>query len=367
MKLLIVSRRLNLEQSAPKCNLHLALALSAKGVEVHILTSLVTEEARLLIDKSKVRIHPVHKVFAQKFIAPASLSIIAMLIKNKICAEAVLGNGYTIGTDISWCHFPRLAYIKKLQQIGLHYFARLKFEGLIEKYIFASSRALLAPSNIVANDLRKVYNLNNKEIIILPHGVDTHYYKPLSEQQRKEIKRKLGFPDKVIILFVGADPIFKGLYVLLKCLAYSNIKREFGVIALGFKPSLAFIDLINKLGLKNIVQLLGITNYKKLRLYYQAADIIALPSFYESFGLVILEGMACGAVPLVSKYAGVSEIIEDEGFIIDPLNRYSIEYALEEVVNLNKHQRLKARIKAEKYSWLNIAQTFISNVKHRFS
>ena len=139
-----------------------------------------------------------------------------------------------------------------------------------------------------------------------------------------------------------------------------------------------FIDLLgidSKSG-KRIFQedkVLGFLNPEDLRLYYQTVDAIILPSLYDAFSLVTLEAMACGAIPVVSKYAGVAELISNgfNGFIIDPLIKGSLSETMEQILNMSQSKmqtmRNNAIYTAKKYSWMNTARYFLNLLSHKLS
>ncbi|RLI82344.1 hypothetical protein DRP04_04180 [Archaeoglobales archaeon] len=366
MKVLLISRRVNLAQSAPKCNLNLAIALSKIGCEVHILTSHIGSKELKTLKTYGVSIHIVHPNCASKQIAPILYTYFARRLKRDM--TFILGNGYTLYDDITWVHFPRLALIKKIQELHLHVPYRLKIEASIEKQIFKTSKILWAPSKLVARGLTSLYDVQHRKVICLHHGVDIDYYKPLPRAQREEYRRKLGFDSKFVLLFVGSDPVLKGLYILLNEMSNMNNLKDVILLIAGLSSNQELLSRVNKLGLIHNVRILGFLDTESLKLYYQLSDGFIIPSLYDAFQLAALEAMACGAIPIVSRYAGVSEIVRHgvNGFILDPCRLGCISYVLEEITSLSSIKlqafRNNALSTAKQCSWFNVAKMLLSKL-----
>jgi len=363
--ILMISRRLDLEHAAPKCNINLALELSKYGCEVHILTSFVNANVMEALLKNNVKLHIVHHI--SKYIDSLFYTYIARRIKNKFDINIVVGNGYTIGDDITWIHLPRYAYVDISHKLGYSIPPKLRIEAEVERIILKTSKYLLAPSNLTKKTLTNLYGYSEEKIIIVPHGVDIKYYKPLTEEERGILKSKLDLDDKLILLFVGNSSPYKGLHILLKEISFINHRNEILLFVAGVYDH-EVRGLLRKLDLEKIVQPLGLLNAEKLKVYYQLADLFVLPSLYETFSMSTLEAMACGAVPVVSLYAGVSEIIKTDvnGYIIDPLQRGNIASVIEKLIAYpyTKIQSLRraANATAFRYSWANVAKMFLCKV-----
>jgi len=365
ISILIISRRLDFEHAAPKCNINLALELSKYACEVHILTSFVQVNAMEVLLKNNVKIHITNHI--SKYIDPLFYTYMTRKIKNKFDIDIVIGNGYTIGDDITWIHFLRHAYIDISRKLGYTISAKLRVEAEIERTILRTSKFLLVPSNLSRKTLTDLYGYPEEKIIVVPHGVDVEYYKPLTEEEREFLKSKLNLDDKWILLFVGNSSPYKGLHILLKEISFISRRNEILLFIAGVYNH-EIRELLKKLDLEKIVQPLGLLNAEKLKVYYQLADLFVLPSLYETFSLSTLEAMACGAVPVVSRYAGISEIIKTDinGYIVDPLQTGSISSTIERLISYPyiKIQNLRraAIATAFQYSWANVAKMFLRKV-----
>ena len=118
-----------------------------------------------------------------------------------------------------------------------------------------------------------------------------------------QARKELGLGTEKIILFIGRIERLKGIDRLIQSMSdLQDIKPKLLVVGedgnrRGETEKLKV--LAGKLGISDRVDFRGLAKYEKLPLYYNAADVCVLPSYYESFGLVPLESLACGT-PVVS-------------------------------------------------------------------
>lgn len=354
MKIVIASRKLNSRDSAPKCNVYLASALAKLGHEIHVLTSITAPQACQKLRESHVIIHKTHTLFANKKLSPFAYTLFVHKLKNRFSADIVFGNGYTLVDDVTWVHFSRLAGMKRLGYERWN----IRVEAKLEKLLFDTSGFLLAPSSLVAEDLRKLYGLPSSKILVQPHGVDIEYYN--LPQERREVGGKA--EGKVCLLFVGGYPLRKGFHLLLRSLAGVRSCRDLKLIAVGFNPDLNLQLLVERLDLKKVVSFEGIISTEKLKELYQLSDFYVLPSLYDPFSIATLEAMATGLPAVVSYYTGVKDVLRNwhDAVLIDPLDTKQFTEVLDVLINDEKLRRrmgMNAKLTAERYCWENVAKS----------
>lgn len=193
-----------------------------------------------------------------------------------------------------------------------------------ETMIARQADILIASTILEKNDLIKFYQADSEKVNVISPGVDHNLFAPLSQTS---CRKKLGLPNNVkIILFVGRiDPI-KGISLLLEAVyrtskKQSEFKQCYKVLLIGGdiksrefwkNPEVKKIqDFIKEKNLEHCADFLGNIAHNQLPVYYGVADLVVLPSVYESFGLVILEAMASGRAVLASKVAGINYLISD--------------------------------------------------------
>ena len=117
--------------------------------------------------------------------------------------------------------------------------------------------------------------------------------------------------------------------------------------------------LIWKLGLRKQIIKTGFIEEDDLAAIYNLAKLTLLPSYYEGFGLPVLESMACGTPVVTSNVASIPEISKDNIVFCDPADSRDIAKKIEEMFGLSQDKldslSRKLQKESEKYSWHKVA------------
>ena len=208
---------------------------------------------------------------------------------------------------------------------------RINCEGEIMRF----TDRLVAATPLEKNHMTWLYGISPEKIDIVPPGVDLERFKPLDQC---EARRYIGMPpnDKMI-LFVGRIQPLKGIDTLIRALAIVKqrepaLAKELCVSIIGGDPNpdaeieqrefdrLKVLEV--ELGIGDLVTFLGAKDQDTLAYYYSAAEMVVMPSHYESFGMVAIEAMACGTPVIASDVGGLSFSIEDgfNGYLVPGRN-----------------------------------------------
>lgn len=215
------------------------------------------------------------------------------------------------------------------------------------------------------------YGVDPDRIRVVPCGIDTELFSP---GDRDQARRELGLNvPGTLLAFVGRlDPI-KGLEVLLKAVHIlrqnntGNAGVSLMVVGGEATPGEAgrLAGLAEQMGIADLVTFTGPVPHHQLPLYYRAADIAVMPSLYESFGMALLEAMACGAPVVATKVDGPSNFLRHgvTGLLVPPGDPLALAEALSQLIG-DKHMRRQLASNAlatvVHYRWEAVAQAILS-------
>jgi D-inositol-3-phosphate glycosyltransferase len=175
--------------------------------------------------------------------------------------------------------------------------------------------------------------------------------------------------DERIILFVGRIEPLKGIDILINAVAQLGDESDFHVLIVGgdrrSRRQVSHLqELASDLGIGERVCFLGAVDHEQLPLYYNAADVCVVPSYYESFGLVALEAMACGTPVVASRVGGLTGTVRDgeTGYLISWRCPEPFAERLELLLGneaLRRRFGEAAREVVERYRWANVAEAVV--------
>lgn len=189
-----------------------------------------------------------------------------------------------------------------------------------ERRVVAAAQRIVASSQHERNQLVRLYGAQDHQIEVMPCGINLRLFR----QRDKALARKeLELTDPKIVLFVGRLEPIKGLDLLLHSLSRLEDKQGVRLLIIGGESQkngeqARLENLASQLNIDDQVRFLGPVEHSRLPLYYSAADICVVPSYYESFGLVALESLACGTPVIASRVGGLVNVVRDgeNGFLI---------------------------------------------------
>ncbi len=189
-----------------------------------------------------------------------------------------------------------------------------------ETRIIGAADRIVAANPVEREHLVSYYDAKRERVAVIPCGVDTELFRPVD---RRAAKAALGLPDGPLLLFVGRLTPIKGLETLVESLALLPARPRLLLIGGDqdepFNGHVARLrGRVEALGLSPAVRFLGAQPQERLRLYYSASDATVMPSYYESFGMVALEAMACGSPVVASNVGGLTTTVRDgvTGFLV---------------------------------------------------
>lgn len=197
--------------------------------------------------------------------------------------------------DLSFIHFPQ------------------RFPAWQRLYLTSQTRRscrqaqqVIAISEASRQDIHRLFNVSSEKITAIQPGVDA-VYRPLPSAEIIAFRTQQQLPER-FILHVGTLQPRKNIPVLLAALAQLG-RPALHLFLVGGKGWL-YDDIfrqVTSLGLEQQVHFTGYVDDSLLPLWYNAADLLVLPSVYEGFGLPILEAMACGTPVVAASSSSLPE------------------------------------------------------------
>ena len=233
-----------------------------------------------------------------------------------------------------------------------------------EEQVVSEADRLVANTGVEAADLVELYGAEPEAVATIPPGVDLRRFTPGAADAARA---RLGLPAaSLVFAFVGRIQPLKAPDVLLRAAAEllrrrPELRAELTVLIVG-GPSGSGLDrpeslheLAAQLGITDVVRFLPPQRGEALADVYRAADVVAVPSYNESFGLVALEAQACGTPVVAAAVGGLPVAVADErsGLLVPGHRIEQWADALNSVADPAHRRRLAAGTveHAQRFSW----------------
>ena len=276
-----------------------------------------------------------------------------------------------------WWHVPHIAMFHTLgavkkaikEDTGLALDEdELKLRVETERDLVQRCDHIIAPTEREKEEFIQHYGASSEKISVVPCGVNLEQFRALDKAQARQ---HLGFGDDKIILFVGRIDPLKGIDKLIRALPYlRNIQGLRLLLIGGGEHSQHEMEQLRKLAcdleVEDSVTFMDLVKHEQLPYFYSGADVCVVPSYYESFGLVALESLACGTPVVATDVGDFRNIIREgeSGYVV----RDNVPQHLADKISLllsgpsmDKESAQLIRATVSKFGWSNIAEAIIRN------
>jgi D-inositol-3-phosphate glycosyltransferase len=248
-----------------------------------------------------------------------------------------------------------------------------------EKQVLRRADRVVVATIAELTQLRFLYKANQSKLVVIPPGVDvTHFYPIPSDEAKMYVGLK---PEDRMVLFVGRIEPLKGVDTLIQAMSCVQLKEERPVhlAIIGGDPAASpqemsaemarLQKLCDDLAVGQTVVFLGKRDQDKLPYYYSAAELLVMPSHYESFGMVALEAMACGTPVIASEVGGLAYLVRDgeTGFTIPDQEPEALCEKISWLLgdhDLHATMSQRAVEYAQDYAWEKIAKQIVEVYKN---
>ena len=198
-----------------------------------------------------------------------------------------------------------------------------------EEQVTAAAAALIANTASEAASLVSLYQACPEKVFVVSPGVDLRTYKVADGKRSARIRLRLD-SNQLLLLFVGRIQPHKGPEVLIRSVAElithtPALRSKLRAVVMGGPSGNGTAEperlaaLAKFLGVSDLISFLPPTNREELADWYRAADLVCVPSYSESFGLVALEAQACGTPVVATAVGGLRAAVADgiSGLLVD--------------------------------------------------
>jgi len=321
-----------------------AKRMAAVGVQVDIFTRKIDAAQPEIVEYDKgIRIiHLDLPIGTKKEEIPSLIPAMAEDFKKK-----VKGQGYQVIHSHYWISGKVAMPAAKEFEIPLvhtmHTMARVKNAALAEgenaepmirvqgeTQIVEAADALIANTDAEAASLVGLYDACPDNVAVVMPGVDLYNFTP----NRKDARKNLGIDSKkLVVSFVGRIQPHKGPEVLIRAIQEMmvhnpELRADLQVLITGGasgvrnNEDIRLRELVTWLKLDDVIKFLEPIGREKLPDLYRSSDLVCVPSYSESFGLVALEAQACGTPVVASAVGGLRTAVADgiSGVLVDGHN-----------------------------------------------
>ncbi len=270
-----------------------------------------------------------------------------------------------------WAHIAHTLGLVKNQSLAAGARPEPALRIQVEREIASQADLLIASTEDERTELVEAYGADPDRVAVVPLGVDLSMFQPID---RDEARRKIGYGSGRLLLFVGRLERLKGVEVAIRALALLRDRAHDDVRLLILGEDSREGDESEKdrlkavaaaAGVRDSVDFLGSVAHHELPFFYAASDVLVMPSYSESFGLVGLEAQACGRPVVGSAVAGLRSVVRDEvsGYLIDSHDPAEFAERIGRLLDnpeLAQQMGRRGRLLAQRFSWTRTADRLLA-------
>jgi glycosyltransferase involved in cell wall biosynthesis len=241
------------------------------------------------------------------------------------------------------------------------------YRKLIVPMIMRNSKKIITVSNFEKDCISSFFGFKNNTKLTAEYNGVSEYFKPVTDTDYlRLIKAKYNLPDQ-FFFFLGNTHPKKNTKGTLK--AFSDFLKRTGssmkLVMLDYDQD-ELKKLLVEIGDVNLINKIVLTGYvanKDLPAIYSLSQLFLYPSLRESFGIPIVEAMACGVPVITSNTSSMPEIAGNAALLVDPYNTEEITSAM---IKVYKNEILKNNMiqsgltRAARFSWRSMAENVLN-------
>lgn len=243
-----------------------------------------------------------------------------------------------------------LGYLSSIEQFKKSDFYQLKYWGV---WSIRGAQKIIAISDSTKKDIERYYPWTQGKVEVTHLAYDKErFHWPVPSFQVETVKKKYGIKGDYILFLSTLKPS-KNVEGIVE--AYKMVCDRIGMklVIAGKKGWLyeSIFKKVQELGLADQVVFTDFVSEEDKGPLVAGAKAFLAPSFWEGFGIHVLEAMAVGVPVVVSGTGSLPEVVGEAGAIVDPYNHKSIAKGIEEAISRHDYYSKKGLIQAKKFSW----------------
>lgn len=299
LRIAILSRRLSTRAGNERVAVELARQMLSRGHQVDIYAHRIDGSAEL----PGARVHSVLAVGFDPTLAMLSYAaraerLVAGLRKRRE-TDVVIGFGHSVVHDVyrlgGGTHAEFMALSRRRRGLEHPILDRVALRLEAARFRPERSPLLIAPSHRVKEELFRHYEVRPERVHVIWNGIDLSRFSPVAPAaERAAVRARWGVgPEEPVALFVGQDPLRKGLDFAAQAAQRLGVKLVW--VGRGELPS------------SWAQQVIADGERRDVEACYRSADLLLAPSWYDPFGGAVLEALACGLLPVATRRIGATE------------------------------------------------------------
>jgi glycosyltransferase involved in cell wall biosynthesis len=272
-----------------------------------------------------------------------------------------------------WTPCPVVLHIKTMEHaldtegIGLR---RKTFRSVMIAGSARQASAIIANSPDNREQIIHHLRVPPEKVHLIPEGLDHDHFKPPADRERLQRQLEAEGLASPFVLFVSGLWPYKNVEILISAferLRSRGLPHRLLIVGEGYDWYRdRLLAQVRKAGLQREILFLGRKPKEDVARLMQAADALALPSTYESFGRVLTEAMACGTPVVAARASCLPEVVEDAGLLIRPRDPDELADGLAAVVSDTRlrHDLVERGLRrAAEFSWERTARLTLSVIE----
>lgn len=329
-------------------------------------------------------LHANYKNFQVVSFEIPSLSTILRLFWEQLCLWHILKKYKTVllyspaNIGLIFHSFPTVLMIQTvapfnkdmIKRQNIYYQLKFNLLRILTNLSVRKARKIIFITNKAKRELSRYYNLQEEKSTVIYHGRSILFKPDINYERLEKIKQKYNLGK--FVLYVSNIYRYKNFFELIQ--AFSLIKEQINsnlkLVLVGKSFDDQYTESLKTLvldsGIKDRVIFFGHIPYEELPCFYVLCKLFVYPSTCESFGMTLVEAMACGSPILSSNREPMTEICQDAAVYFNPFNPQDIAEKIQTVLSDNvlleelKQRSLK---RAECFSWEKTAKEMLRVLK----